>query len=143
MRHSDFRGMEKNAQAYDEEFEGSMARSVDEHTNVPFSPNSSSEFITDGSERQQQHSLFAFVSNKPKQKKKTKGSSTMPKSVQEDLATIEEKPHIQTRGRLPSREYADIQFDMDPDDDMERLSNAGMISLLQYAIIHPRSLPCF
>lgn len=134
MRHSDFRGMEKNAQAYDEEYEGSIARSVDDHYNGPFSPNSSSEFLTDGTERQQQHSLFSFVSTKPKQKKKTKGSSTTQKSVQEDLATIEEKPHVQTRGRLPSREFADTQFDMEPDDDNEKPFNAGMISLFRYEI---------
>ena len=129
MRHSDFRGMEKNAQAYDEEFEGSAARSVDEHYNVPFSPNSSSEFLTDGPSRQQ-HSLFTFVANKqPKKKKKPKGSATTTKlTEQEDLATIEERPQIQTRGRLPSRDYADIQFEMEPDEEIERSNNAGRFS---------------
>lgn len=129
MRHSDFRGMEKNAQAYDEEFEGSAARSVDDHYNVPFSPNSSSEFLTDGSSRQQ-HSLFSFVATKqPKKKnKKPKGSATTTTLAEADLATIEEKPQIQTRGRLPSRDYADIQFEMEPDEDADRLNNAGTVS---------------
>lgn len=131
MRHSDFRGMEKNAQAYDEEFEGSAARSVDEHYNVPFSPNSSSEFLTEGPSRQQ-HSLFSFVANKkPKNKKKQKGSATTTKLAgDEDLETIEEKPQIQTRGRLPSRDNVDIQFEMEPDEDIDRSNNAGRFSLV-------------
>jgi hypothetical protein len=132
MRHSDFRGMEKNAQAYDEEYEGSTARSVDEHYNVPFSPNSSSEFLTDGPSRQQ-HSLFSFVAKKePKKKnKKPKGSATTTTlTEQEDLATIEERPQMQTRGRLPSREYADTQFEMEPDEDSHRFNNAGTVSSL-------------
>lgn len=119
MRHSDYRGLEKNAQAFHEEYDGHTARSVDEHYNIPFSPNSSSEFLTDSSSRQQQqHSLFSFVAPKQKKKKKPKDSAVADKLDEEDdLGPIEEKPPKQTRGRLPSREYSDIQFEMEPEED--------------------------
>ncbi|CAF5047866.1 unnamed protein product [Rotaria sp. Silwood1] len=67
MRHSDFRGLEKNAQTLDEEYDGVLARSVDDHYNYPVSPISHGEFMGDGSTRNE-HSLFAFVA--PKQKKR-------------------------------------------------------------------------
>jgi hypothetical protein len=127
MRHSDFRGLEKNAQTFDEEFEGLSARSVDDHYNYPFSPNSSSEFLTDGSSRQQQHSLFSFVAPKQKKKKKNKDSAAANKLEEEaELPIVEEKPP-QTRGRLQSREYSDIQFDMEPEDDKGKSKNEGKL----------------
>jgi hypothetical protein len=126
MRHSDFRGLEKNAQTFDEEYEGLSGRSVDDHYNCPFSPNSSSEFLTDGSSRQQQHSLFAFVAPKPKKNKKNKNVTVATKLDEEELPTVEEKPR-QSRGRLTSREYSDIQFDMEPEDEIRKSTNEGKI----------------
>jgi len=127
MRHSDFRGLEKNAQTFDEEFEGLSARSVDDHYNYPFSPNSSSEFLTDGSSRQQQHPLFSFVAPKQKKKKKNKDSAAANKLDEEELPIVEEKPIPQIRGRLQSREYSDIQFDMEPEDDRGKSKNEGKL----------------
>ena len=117
MRHSDYRGLEKNAQTWDEEYQGLQARSVDDHYNYPFSPNSSGEFLNDGTSRQE-HSLVSFVApKKSKSKKKNnKDSATINKVVEEEPPTLEEKLP-QTRGRLVSREYNDIQFDMEPEDD--------------------------
>ena len=125
MRHSDYRGLEKNAQTYDDEYEGYSARSVDDHYNYPFSPNSSGEFMTDSSERQQQHSLSAFVQPKPKNKKdkKSKDTSTVNKLVEEPSNIKEKTP--QNRGRLTSRDYYDTQFDMEPEDDLKKASNAS------------------
>jgi hypothetical protein len=129
MRHSDFRGLEKNAQAYDEEYEGLSARSVDDHYNMPFSPNSSSEFMADSSSRQEQHTLFSFVApTKQKKKKKPKDSVATSKLEEEDdLSTIEEKPP-QTRAPARSREYSDIQFEMEPEDYSGRSGNEGKYS---------------
>lgn len=118
MRHSDFRGLEKNAQAFDDEYEGLSARSVDDHYNYPFSPNSSSEFLTDSSSRQE-HSLVSFVAPKQKKKKKNKDTNISQRLDEEDLSTVEETPK-QNRGRLTSREYSDIQFDMEPEDDIRK-----------------------
>jgi hypothetical protein len=80
MRHSDYRGLEKDAQALNEEYQGALARSVDDHYNYPFSPNSSSEFLTDSANRQE-HSLFSFVAPKSKKSKtkKNKNSTTFSK----------------------------------------------------------------
>ncbi|UJR31540.1 hypothetical protein I4U23_019028 [Adineta vaga] len=122
MRHSDYRGLEKNAQAFDDEYEGFSARSVDDHYNYPFSPNSSGEFMTESTERQQ-HSLLTFVQPKSKNKKdkKNKDTSTVNKLVEEPSNIQEKTP--QNRGRLTSREYSDIQFDMEPEDDLRIPSN--------------------
>lgn len=129
MRHSDFRGLEKNAQTFDEEYEGLSARSVDDHYNYPFSPNSSSEFLTDSSSRQQEHALGAFVATKQNKKKKKRGdTSAANKLDEEELPTVEEIPK-QTRGRLASREYSDIQFDMEPEDDLIKSTTEGKLDL--------------
>jgi hypothetical protein len=127
MRHSDFRGLEKNAQEFDEEYEGLSARSVDDHYD-PLSPNTSSEFLTDTSSRKQQHSIFSFVATKQNKKKKNKDVAAANKFDEDELPTVEENPP-QTRGRLISREYSDIQFDMEPEDDMRRSTNQGKLYL--------------
>lgn len=129
MRHSDYRGMEKNAQAFDDEYEGFSARSVDDHYNYPFSPNSSGEFMTESTERQQ-HSLSSFVATKPKNKKdkKNKDTSTVSKVIEEPAEFNERTPQPQLRGRLASREYSDTQFDMEPDDNASRFPNQGEFS---------------
>ncbi|CAF4991604.1 unnamed protein product [Rotaria sp. Silwood1] len=121
MRHSDFRGLEKNAQTLDEEYDGVLARSVDDHYNYPVSPISHGEFMADGSTRNE-HSLFAFVA--PKQKKdrkskKNKGTSIVNKVVEEETTIIQEDLQP-TRGRITTREDFDIQFDMEPEDDIRK-----------------------
>jgi elongation factor 1 alpha-like protein len=125
MRHADYRNLEKNAKVYDDEYEGLSARSVDDHYNMPLSPNSSNEFMAPSSRGQgQQHSLFTFVApTKQKKKKKPKDSVGASKlDEEEDLSTIEEKPP-QIRGRFGSREYSDIQFEMEPEDYAGKLGN--------------------
>ena len=121
MRHSDYRGMEKKAQTLDEEYQGSTARSVDDHYSYPFSPNSSGEYMTDSSNRQE-HSLFAFVASKPKKSKKKNTKNTTMDNKLDEEEDFEEKPK-QTRGRLVSRGSSDIQFDMEPDDDLTGSKN--------------------
>lgn len=125
MRHSDYRGLEKSVREIDEDFEGSTARSVDDHYGVPFSPNSSNEFLTDNANRSQT-SLLSFVSTKSSQKDKkkkknnnNKNSFASTKVDEEDPSFVEEEPPAQIRGRLPSRDYGDTQFDMEPDDDLK------------------------
>ncbi|CAF0952948.1 unnamed protein product [Adineta steineri] len=122
MRHSDYRGLEKNAHAFDEEYEGLSARSVDEHNySYPFSPNSSGEFMTDTSNKQE-HSLLAFVAPKSKNKKKNKDTSTVNKVVEEPSNFDDKIP--QTRGRGDAaRPYSDFQFEMEPEDDLRKPPN--------------------
>ena len=126
MRHSDCRGLEKDAKLYDDEYSGLTARSVDDHYNSPLSPISSSEFFTDSSNRQE-HSLMHFIApKKTKSKKKnTRESSTVSKVEEEESTQAEVRPTAQTRGRLPSREFSDTQFDMEPDDEIGRPLNQG------------------
>ncbi|CAF1299055.1 unnamed protein product [Rotaria sordida] len=124
MRHSDFRGMEKNAQTLDEEYDGLSARSVDDHYNYPLSPSVHGEFMADGTNRKE-HSLHAFVApkqNKNRKNKKNKGTSIVNKVVEEELPVVQEDPQ-RTRGRKILRDDFDTQFDMEPDDDIERSKN--------------------
>jgi hypothetical protein len=123
MRHSDIRGLEKNAQVLDDEYEGLFARSIDDHYHVPFSPNSSNEYMNDRS-TQQEHSLFTFVAEKAKKSKKKNSSSTNTTNnlVEEESSVIDDKP-TKIRGRLVSREYTDIQFDMEPESARQILAN--------------------
>jgi hypothetical protein len=124
MRHSDYRGLEKNAHTLDEEYQGLSARSVDDHYNYPFSPNSSGEFMPDTSNRQE-HSLVSFAVSKPKKKKKTnKDTFNVNKVVEEEPIIFEEKTK-QIRGRLPSRD--DTQFDMEPEDDLGSSTTQGKL----------------
>jgi hypothetical protein len=127
MRHSDYRGLEKDAHVIDEEYDGMAARSVDDHYNYPVSPNSSGEFMTHGSNRQE-HSLFTFVAPKIKKPKtkKNKNSTTVNKVDEEEPTTFEEKPKP-NRGRLASRESSDIQFDMEPEDYITGSRNEGKL----------------
>jgi hypothetical protein len=123
MRHSDYRGLEKNAQVLDEEYEGLSARSVDDHYNIPFSPNSSSDFMNDSNNRQE-HSLFSFVAPKKSKAKKKNNKDNVNKVVEEDSSTLEDKPQP-ARGRLVSREYNDFLFDMEAEDDFSESKNKG------------------
>lgn len=126
MRHSDFRGLEKDAHTLDEEYQGLSARSVDDHYNYPFSPNSSGEFIADTSTRQE-HSLVSFAVSKPKQKKKTnKETPTANKLVEEESSSPVQDKTQRNRGRLASREFSDIQFDMEPEDNIRQRTNEGI-----------------
>ena len=128
MRHSDCRGLEKDAKLYDDEFSGLTARSVDDHYNSPLSPISSSEFFKDSSNsNNQEHSLMHFIApKKTKSKKKNaRESSAVTKVEEEESTQVEERPTVQKRGRLPSREFSDTQFDMEPDDEIGRPLNQG------------------
>ncbi|CAF1576324.1 unnamed protein product [Rotaria magnacalcarata] len=130
MRHSAFHGIEKTAQTIDEEYEGLQARSVDDHYNYPFSPNTSDEFLTDASNRKE-HSLFTFVSSKTKQdKNKKRKDKTSANKVVEEAPAICEDVLPPTRGRLTSRDELDTQFDMDTEDDKAR-SKAAAIPIRQ------------
>ena len=128
MRHSDYRGLEKNAQAYDEEYEGVSARSVDDHYNYPFSPNSSNELMNDSATGRQEHSLFSFVATKkpkPKKKNKDTAAAAVNKVLEEEPSPLFEFQTQSPRGRLPSRDFDDTQFVMESDDDLRRPMNEG------------------
>ena len=126
MRHSDYRGLEKNAQAFDEEYEGVSARSVDDHYNYPFSPNSSNELMNDSATGRQEHSLFSFVApKKPKSKKKNKDTAAVNKVLEEEPSSLFEFSTQSPRGRLPSRDFDDTQFVMESDDDLRKPMNEG------------------
>ena len=130
MRHSDCRGLEKSAQVFNDEYDGLSARSIDDPYHSPLSPISSSEFFPDTSNRQE-HSLLHYIApKKVKSKKKNARESTnVNKVVEEEASQLEERAAVQTRGRLTSREFADIQFEMEPEDEIERPLNEGESSL--------------
>lgn len=116
MRHSEVRGMEKKVQTLNEDYQGALASSVDDHYNYPYSPNTSDEFMFDRN-RQQEHSLISFVAapkSGQKKKKKDKNTANTSSVVEEESANVEEDSR-QNRGRLSSREFFDTQFDMEPD----------------------------
>ena len=121
MRHSEVRSLAKARQELDEDYDGILARSVDDSYNTPYSPNSSSEYMNE-STASREHSLVAFFAPKKTQGKKNKNKDTnnqVTKVVEEDFSINEEK-HVQQRGRFPSRDYADTVFDMEPEDDTQR-----------------------
>lgn len=123
MRHAEVRGLAKDRQELDDDYAGVYGRSVDDSYNAPYSPNSSSEYMNE-SARSQQHSLFSFVAPKKTQGKKNKNkdnNNQTTKVVEEESIVYEEKL-VPQRGRISSREYSDIQFDMETDDDARRVS---------------------
>lgn len=120
MRHTDFHGLEKSAKILDDDYTGVSGRSVDDHYNYPYSPNTSDEFIVDGSNRTQ-HSLFTFIAPKPKAKqektkKKNKAKNTIQNVEEEDLPP---NKHV------VSSEFFDTQFDMDTDDSRIKPTTEG------------------
>lgn len=124
MRHADVRGLTKARHELDDDYDGFAARSVDDSYHTPYSPNSSSEYMDASGTGRQEHSLFTFVQPKKTQSKKNKNKNNpnqVTKVVEEEAMFYEESPS-QTRGRLPSREYGDFQFEMEPEENIRSTS---------------------
>lgn len=122
MRHAEVRGLAKDRPELEDDYDGVYARSVDDPYNGPYSPNSSTEYMNETA-ASRQHSLVAFVAPKKTQGKKNKNkdnNNQVTKVVEEESIVYEENP-VQQRGRFPSREYSDFQFDMENDDDVPRV----------------------
>ena len=123
MRHAEVRGLAKDRQKIVEDYTGVYGRSVEDSCNVPYSPNSSSEYMNETAATRQ-HSLSLFVAPKKTKGKKNKNkdnNNQVTNVVEEESMVYEEKP-VQQRGRIPSREYSDFQFEMETDDDVQRVS---------------------
>lgn len=122
MRHTVVRGLEKNARIIDDEYEGAFARSVDDNSGSIYSPNSSGEFFPETRGRQQEHTLASFISMKTseKSKKKSNKGTKEEKSSQQQMSAASNQLYHQPRGRLPSREMMDTQFEIDDDDDFQQ-----------------------